>query len=468
MQAEWSEYMAGAFDDFDTITFGPWDGADLCLPGMPSLAQIVQMLPSDWRPDLFLLWRPEYGTIPVGLEDAPFATAALVSDWYLAFSDSLEAAWRVDVLVTGTVGERVFRAAGFANVLAMPMLGYQPAVDGTAWRPDSERDIDVFCGSNPNWAVHRERARVHAELRKIADRIRLREGPFVERAEFNRLMGRSRIFVNQTVIGEVNMKVYEAAASGACLFVEEENLDIRNYLVPDESVVLFNRKNINEKVLYYLEHEDKRAAIAERARTEMQPFTYRSNMRAIVDRLTGPEGIERFAGRRPVRELSTQERAEGLAGYALRHHGGDLAAAIALGADLGDGPRALLLRACAHYTGLQGGAAPVWNSGQILQAYVQAASMARDSVPAAYSLAQIATAHLDATGAQAMVDQALLLLDSGCAVPFSCADPYFGMEIDQRFAFERAAWEALVAGRPVDEALRPLLRASLMDLKQKI
>ncbi|MBU8870562.1 MAG: glycosyltransferase [Gemmatimonadales bacterium] len=467
LSADWSDYMAGAFADYDAKTFGPWEGADLKIDGLPSLEQILDLLPADWSPDLLLLWRPEYVYIPPGLETAPFPTAALVSDWYLAFSDSLEAAWRVDALVTGTRGERIFRAAGFENVVAMPMLGYQPDLDGRYALPTADRNIDVFCGGNPNWIVHKERALVHAELKKLSDQIRIHEGPLVDRVEFNRLMGRSRIFVNQTVIGEVNMKVYEATASGTCLFVEEDNLDIRNYLVPDESVVLFNRANLNEKILYFLEHEEERAAIAERAKPLMAPFTYRRNMSAIVERLIGQDGLCVNPGPRPISELGPEEIAEGLAGYALRHNGEDPMAAVALCSALKDGPRSLLLNTCAKYTvNYTAGHSSQWENSAILKSFAMAKAADPESLQAAYTWAKMATAYV-APMAQGALDDLERLLLGNCAVPFSSAGPYFGMDRNMRFVFQRTAWEALEAGQSMDEALRALLLEDLNTMRKK-
>ncbi len=466
LEPQWSEYMGQAFDDFDTLTFGAWEGSDLRTGLNPVLNDILAVLPEGWTPDLFVLWRPEYGTIPRGLEDAPFPTSAWISDWYLAFSDCLEAAWRVDTLVTGTRGERIYRAAGFDHVIALPMLGYDPRLDGQFGLPHAERDIDVYCGSNPNWKVHAERARVHERMRQLPDSVNLIEGGFVDREEFNRRMGRARIFVNQTVIGEINMKVYEATASGTCLFVEDTNLDIRDYLTDGESVVLFNRDNINGKLLYYLEHEDERARIADAGRERMKPYTYRTNARTIVERLLA-RGLR--SGGRPIVELSARERLEGLAGFGLRHNGGDWLALLPLCAELGPEPRPQLILACAQYAARVLTRAPgVWSDPQILRAFAAVANAAPHYLPAWYCWTKIAVEHLEpGTGARAL-ERTEEMLRSGCPVPFSMADPYLAMEQNRRFIFERTAWEALEAGKSIDDALRPLLLEELVEVRAKL
>ena len=391
----------------------------------------------------------------------------LISDWYLAFSDSLEAAWRVDMVITGTRGERIFKAAGFDNVLAMPMLGYQPEIDGQFSLQADQRDIDVFMGGNPNWVIHRQREQILAELLELPAEVNLLHGPFVDRNTYNRLLGRSKIVVNQTVIGEINMKVYEVAAAGACLFVEEGNLDIRDYLVPDESVVLFNQANLREKVDYYLSHSEQRERIAQKAREAMARFTYRENFRNIVERLDELNKYGQLKGKRPCFELSPEDLAEGMMGYCLRHNGGDLLAPIALGNTPAlDTTKGQLLRASAHYLARLGNDQenenlspendPVWPTRKILNTFREAHDKAPDYLPAAYCWARVAAAHLDASVALPLLkDVAELLLD-GCAIPFSCAD-FFFWDPDTQYDFERKAWETLEKGQPLEDGLRPLI-----------
>jgi len=453
---EWSEYMVGAFDDFDTLTFGSWAGADVHMLGMPSFADVMAALPSDWEPDYLVLWRPEYGYIPAGLEHAEFPVAMMISDWYLAFSDSLEAAWRVDLIVTGTRGERVFRAAGFDNVVAMPMLGYQPDVDGGFDLPTAQRDIDVYMGGNPNWAVHRQREQVVAELLDLPDSIRVLHGSYVGRTQFNRLLGRSKIVVDQTVIGEINMKVYEASAAGACLFVEEDNLDIRNYLVPDESVVLFNKGNLREKICHYLADDAKRDRIARQAQKKMARYTYRENFHNIMAYFVAMCEQNKLPARRPCFDLSAVERSRGILGYSLYHNNGDWNAAInLLGEEKQTAAVGPLLGASVHYLAHLNGQVKAWDTSRILESFRRAHAEAPLDFPAAYCWSRVAALHLEVSAALPLLNMTSKLLQTGCAVPFSCADVYLCHQ-ETRFVLERIAWEALEVGESVDEALRPL------------
>ncbi len=467
--------MVGAFGGHDVVTFGAWSGADIQISGLPSFQQIIQALPRDWSPDLVLVWRPEYGYIPTGIEGAACPVAMLVSDWYLAFSDCLEAAWRVDAIVTGTRGEHVFRAAGFENVFALPMLGYQPGVD-TEWPlGDDFRPIDVCCSGNPNWVIHRERERIIGALLELPNGITTYHGPYSDRTEYNRRLSASKIYVNQTVIGEANMKFYEVAAAGACLFVEEDNLDIERYFTPGESVVLYGRTDLADKIIYYLNNPEKRIGIAEQARRAMREYTYKRNFGMIVNELWS---FFRSWNRepRPVTELPRATQLEGLVGYALRHNGGDPYAplGLALGLSESGSQRSMLLLAMAQYVaktstiarrspiesgahvGAGGANREIWDDEAIVAHFQQAFLQDPSYLPAAYTWARIATAHLGFQHAFPLVDHVRRLLEGGGAIPFSCAE-ILVLDTDVRFEVERAAWEALERGIDIGSVLRPLL-----------
>ncbi len=478
LKAGLSDYMVGAFDDFDTLTFGCWPGADIQVKGLPSLTNILDLLPENWFPDYFILWRPEYGYIPTGLEDISCPSIMLVSDWYLAFSDCLEAAWRVDLTITGTRGLGVFKSAGFESVRAMPMLGYQPNFDGCFERPSSQRDIDVYLGGNPNWIIHRQREQIIGELLSLPGDVNLFHGPFVDRNSYNNLLGRSKIVVNQTVIGEINMKVYEVAASGACLFVEEDNLDIRDYLIPDKSVVLFNQDNLCEKVVYFLSHQKERESIAQAGQKAMAQFTYRDNFKSIVDHLDELSRQGKLQGNRPCSELSPEKRATGLLGYALRHNGGNVLSPVVLGQSQQlVSKNELLLTASAHYLAQLGfeeientnktADGCVWSTKKILETFQSAYTNDPQYLPAAYCWARVAAAHFETTAALSLLEKVINLLVSGCAVPFSCAD-FFFMDPDTLYDFERIAWESLEKGQHLDDGLRLLLLEDVLVISAKL
>ena len=444
------EYMAGAFDDSDALTFGTWEGADVPAAAGEDLAAVLARLPEGWTPDLMILWRPEYHSIPRGLEHAPFPVATLISDWYLAYTDCLAAARFVDVVVTGTRGERVLRAAGVERVLALPMLGYQPEIDGAV--RSSRRDIDVLCAGNPNWTVHREREQVVHELMHLPPDVVFRHPPYVDRATYNRYLGRSKIFVNHTVVGEINMKVYEATAAGVCLFVERDNLDVPSVLRDGESVVLFDRSDVRAKVLHYLHHDDEREAIAAAGQRSMRARTYRQNVREIVETLRriGPVGLRA----RPRPAALDGRAALEHAAACVRHGAADPSPMLPLvdAATPGDSPRETHLRALILLRARNGAGVTTPLDPAFRRSVRRAWDAAPDDAP--LNLLALATA-LDAgdtTTARACCERAVDQYGRGVVDAF---DPTtaFALGEPRRYALERDVWEALERGGSTSHAL---------------
>lgn len=473
--AEHCAYMDGAFDDFDVVTFGAWEGADLRIEGLYSLPTLLDRLPEGWRPDLMVLWRPEYTSMPRGLEEAPFPVAMMISDWYLAFTECLEAARFVNAVITGTRGLQAYQAAGFDHVLAMPMLGYQEGFDGIHARRN--RSIDVLCAGNPNWSVHRERERVVARLLELPPRVRFVHSPMVSRHDYNRLLGNAKIFVNHTVIGELNMKCYEVPSAGTCLFVEKDNLDIRGALVPGESVVLYDRDDLNEKILYYLDHEEERASIAREGQRQMRARSYRANMRGILERLRGL-GRDRLLGMgREIRHADAATRQAHYLGYAARHTGYGLDEALELAADLPGslGRRRTLLEGVLQYTAAS---APfdqrhgrpwrgVWEMERVLETLREAWEADPDDLCLNLAWAQMAREHADPATTRRALERLVTQLEEGCRVPLGGTNLYT-LNQQRRFVFERVAWEQVERGVPPDAALRGILLEFAYDLRSQL
>src|SRR5262249_9865570 len=92
--------------------------------------------------------------------------------------------------------------------------------------------------------------------------------------EYRQLLGRSRLCFNRCIRLECNKRAFEAAAAGALLFMEAENLEIRDYFRDRQECVLYTEDDLEALLVYYLEHEDERRRIADAARVRVREYGF--------------------------------------------------------------------------------------------------------------------------------------------------------------------------------------------------
>src|SRR5579871_6400017 len=118
-------------------------------PGEPQLgsyADVAALYPPGWHPDVFLHWSLEYNPVPAGIETADCLTAATVGDWNLGGQAVQAVGGAFDLLIADLNGCERLRQLGFANVLHVPLWGYDPNLHRPL--PGVERDLDIVMVGN--------------------------------------------------------------------------------------------------------------------------------------------------------------------------------------------------------------------------------------------------------------------------------------------------------------------------------
>lgn len=124
----------------------------------------------------------------------------------------------------------------------------------------------------------------------ISDKLQSRWRGFAWGQQMYRLYQRARIVVNRH--GEIsqgatnNLRTFEATGTGALLLTEASS-NLSDFFAPDECVTYSSHADAVEKIRYYLEHDDERAAIAARgqART-LRDHTYAQRMKTVSNALS--------------------------------------------------------------------------------------------------------------------------------------------------------------------------------------
>ena len=271
------------------LAFGP-GGVDLTVAPQARWDDIAAQFPAGWRPDLIALWL-NYTGVPDCLWSAPIPIVGLATDWNLLWHEYRHVLPFCDAILTDQPGIEALTRAGIDHARAAVLYGAAPSsLDGFN---TSEREIDVLFVGNLHPAVQRERLPWLARLAKLAERrnVVIRTG--ISGDECRALMARSRVAFNRSVRSEANMRAFEAAAAGALLFQEAGNRELPGIFAEGRECVYYGDVDLEERLEYFLEHEDERRTIAEAARAKVASYTFSALLMKGIEELweTDREGL---------------------------------------------------------------------------------------------------------------------------------------------------------------------------------
>jgi glycosyltransferase involved in cell wall biosynthesis/Flp pilus assembly protein TadD len=279
------------------LTFGWYPGQDLMLADGGTWDGLLARLPEGWRPD-FVALTPAYARVPGYLWSAPVPLVALAADWNFLWTYYRVRLRQCEVVLTDRAGVAALGREGItwtrpANLFGCPQefLDYRYS--------ESRRDIDVLFVGNLQAAVQRERLPWLGRLARLGTRwnVVIRTGVYGD--AYRQLLGRARVVFNRSVHGEANQRTLEAAAAGTLLFQEAENLEIGGYFRAGEEYVPYTAEDLEERLTYYLDHEDERRRLADAARVRAAEYSFarlwEGHVRAIAE--AWPILQERMAAR---------------------------------------------------------------------------------------------------------------------------------------------------------------------------
>jgi glycosyltransferase involved in cell wall biosynthesis len=289
----------------DVITVGPaiddniinlWNLKGMGEPVVPhnipcgydvDMEAVLRSLPSSWRPDLFLWIDSVPGYAPRNIARLDCPTACYLIDTHLNLQTHLEWAWRFD---WAFLVHRQFcadiAASGCSRVAWLPV-----ACDPEIHRqPPMPKRHDIgFVGS-----LNQDRRR------QLIERLQRRWPVHVERS-FLRAMARtfaeSRVVFNNAVRDDLNMRVFETMAAGSMLLTDAAPGSGLDEMFDDgRHLVLYDDDTLEEKVAYYLAHDDEREAIARAGQAEVLRWhTYDHRAATLIDCVFGDAGAATFA-----------------------------------------------------------------------------------------------------------------------------------------------------------------------------
>ena len=279
----------------DVVTVGPAIGPEIIqawnLQGMREpvrshdlpcgarvdLEKVVRALPGSWQPDLMLWVESVKGYQPMNVPRLDCPTAAYVIDSHINLPEHLEWVTRFDwVFAAQRAYLDAFRAAGCSRVHWLP-LACDASIHGKVTLP-KRHDLGFVGSLTPEHAQRQRR------LARLAERFDVH----VERSflrDMARTFAASRIVFNDAIKDDLNMRVFEALASGSMLLTDRApGSGLDEMFVDRQHLVYYDDATLEALVEYYLAHPNEREMIAEQGRQEVLRWhTYDHRMTTLLE-----------------------------------------------------------------------------------------------------------------------------------------------------------------------------------------
>ncbi len=264
----------------------PYPEQRIPLPHKAPYAQLIEHLPQGYEPDLYFWLDSGPSQVESDIDLLTIPKVAYLIDTHVSPELRLEMARHFDCTFLAQKGQvSSFRAAGIGNVFWAP-LGCHPEMHDVG---ELAREYDVaYVGSFSEEEGDRRREL----LQKVAQCF---PNHFMGRAwppEMARIYARAKIVVNVCHNRDVNMRVFEAMASGALLLTEEaEGLD--DLFEEGKHLLVYRSEDeLTALIEEYLADEGARSRIAEAGRElVLREHTYAQRLEAILEQTKKALGL---------------------------------------------------------------------------------------------------------------------------------------------------------------------------------
>ncbi len=220
-------------------------------------------LPQGYQPDYFFYVDSGARKIEPGIQDIPAPRIAYLIDTHVSPDLRIEMARHFDCVFIAQKGQLgLFRQAGIENVFWVP-LACSPELHDVG---EFERIHDVsYVGSFSTEEDDRRRRLLEGVAARFPNS---RVGRYWPR-DMARLYAQSKIVVNACHNADVNMRVFEALASGA-LLITDPAIGLDDLFREGEHLLVYrSEEELHGLLEYYLEHHEERACIAAAGRAHV-------------------------------------------------------------------------------------------------------------------------------------------------------------------------------------------------------
>ena len=217
---------------------------------------LLPLLPESYSPELYLWIDSGFSLIPEDIERISATKVGYFIDTHTNIDIRVDMARSFDyVFLAQEADIEYFKRKGVENVAWLP-LACSPELHDVRAQP---RTIDVsFVGS---LTKNTEASRLEL-LQRVKDRFPNNCIGMQWPDQMAQTYAQSKIVVNAAIKSDVNMRVFEALASGALLITDEAN-GLEDLFIDGKHLVIYhNDDDLLDLIEYFLEHDDERERIA--------------------------------------------------------------------------------------------------------------------------------------------------------------------------------------------------------------
>jgi|GEM_PF-1585935 tetratricopeptide (TPR) repeat protein len=241
----------------DAEAFLPAGAAEVDLPA------VLEQLPAAHRPDLLLVVeRLGPRRLPLNLEHSKIPRAFYALDPHLNLYWHQKYASAFDCVFTT---QRSSMSAFWGQGRPVHWLPWAVNLE-SVFDHALPRTLDItFVGR----LDQRRKRRLILETLQSRFAVRIwgdRPDNQINNQEMGRIYSQARLVINESIQGEVNLRVFEALAAGAMLLTEDVGSNLQGLFTPGEDLITYGPQDLLEKAAYFLQHEGERRAIAKRGR----------------------------------------------------------------------------------------------------------------------------------------------------------------------------------------------------------
>ncbi|CCQ91484.1 hypothetical protein NITGR_710006 [Nitrospina gracilis 3/211] len=242
-----------------------------------SIQSVLQKLPADWRPNLYLYVETGLNATPADLHTLQVPKVCYLIDTHLNKDQHLKIAGHFDIVFLAQ-REYVddFKKAGISHVAWLP-LACDPEIHGKQ-NLGKEHDVGFVGSILPNLPRRKQ----------LLDKLREHFDIHIDRQFMEKMaeiFSRSRLVFNNAVRDDLNMRVFEALCSGSLLVTDEaKGSGLTDLFENGKHLVIYRDDSIVNTVRHYLDNPEEAERIAEAGRQEvLARHTYDHRVQTLLE-----------------------------------------------------------------------------------------------------------------------------------------------------------------------------------------